>query len=539
MSHFQLDSAIQDSVRMDAPIQKGPMMRWQRKALESGVRTLSLSDAVNDSRGLSPRRPKSANPLTMKLTPNKKTPNTPTSARPSKTPSKTPTSKFRLRGKTPNKNTPTSKPGAQGASDRFIPNRTTTEMDISHYRLLNNEENEDPLSPNKIEYQRKLDENVGEQNAKILSFKQKAPQAKEGHISSLKVLYSAAKTTAPKSTSTRFIPQQAERVLDAPELLNDYYLNLLHWSANNHLVVALGGAVYIWDASDGSISQLFEIENQDEYVSSVQWIKEGNILAVGISTGAVQLWDVGAQKLVRTMTGHAARVGSLAWNAYILSSGCRSGAIHHHDVRVANHHIGTLANHSQEVCGLAWSPDGRHLGSGGNDNLVNIWGATMQESASPIHTFTQHLAAVKALSWCPWQPSLLATGGGTADRCINFWNITTGSMLASTDTNSQVCSIVWNKDYKELLSGHGFSQNQLTIWKYPSMVRVAELTGHSARVLSLALSPDGTTVASAAADETIRLWKCFAVDKTKKSVCGKVKDSGHMGKAMLMRGSIR
>lgn len=68
----------------------------------------------------------------------------------------------------------------------------------------------------------------------------------------------------------------------------------------------------------------------------------------------------------------------------------------------------------------------------------------------------------------------------------------------------QVCSIVWSTYYKELISGHGYANNQLIIWKYPVMSRVAELNGHMARVLHLALSPDGTTVLSAGADETLR-----------------------------------
>lgn len=81
----------------------------------------------------------------------------------------------------------------------------------------------------------------------------------------------------------------------------------------------------------------------------------------------------------------------------------------------------------------------------------------------------------------------------------------------------QVCALQWSSHYKELVSGHGYSNNQLTIWKYPSMKRTAELTGHMARVLQLCLSPDGSTVLSAGADETLRLWKCFVPDPAKKT----------------------
>lgn len=142
--------------------------------------------------------------------------------------------------------------------------------------------------------------------------------------------------------------------------------------------------------------------------------------------------------------------------------------------------------------------------------------ASHNSTSHYLHRLDEHCAAVKALAWCPFQSNLLASGGGSADRSIKFWNTHTGACLNTVDTHSQVCSLLWNRHERELLSSHGFSQNQLTLWKYPSMVKITELTGHTSRVLHLAQSPDGYTVASAAADETLRFWQVFGVPDTSK-----------------------
>lgn len=51
---------------------------------------------------------------------------------------------------------------------------------------------------------------------------------------------------------------------------------------------------------------------------------------------------------------------------------------------------------------------------------------------------TVGLAAVKAIAWSPHQHGLLASGGGTADRCLRFWNTISGTPLSYLDTDSQV-----------------------------------------------------------------------------------------------------
>lgn len=379
------------------------------------------------------------------------------------------------------------------------------------------------------------------EKARIIAYQHKAPNAPETHSNGLKVLYSQAKASpgsAAKKTM-RHIPQVPERILDAPEIVNDYYLNLLDWSANNFLAVALGPHIYLWNAANGEIQQLLELEGPEDYVCSVKWVKEGNFLAVGNSQGDVALWDVEHFKRLRLMNGHTDRVGSMSWNEYVLSSGSRSGKINHSDVRVAQHQVGSLSGHTQEVCGLAWSPDGKVLASGGNDNVLNLWpvaaaGHRYSENA-PKYSFTQHQAAVKALAWCPWQPNILASGGGTADRCVRIWNSNNGTLLNTIDTKSQVCSVLWASEYKELVTAHGYVNNEVTIWKYPSMTKTAELLGHSERVLHLSLSPDGTTLVSAGADETLRLWKCFLPDPNKTKFQSRGKTAG----SNILRGGIR
>ena len=208
--------------------------------------------------------------------------------------------------------------------------------------------------------------------------------------------------------------QTAEGTLDAPGLIDDFYLNLLDWGSNDILAIALGTKVYLWDASTRSASELVTVADEDGPVTSISWARDGRHLAVGLESSHVQLWDSTAVKLIRTLRGgHHNRVGSLAWNNDILTTGGIDGKINNNDVRVRSSIVQTYIGHQQEVCGLKWSASGHHLASGGNDNLVFIWDMSAASTdAQWLHRLQDHTAAVRALSWCPFQRTLLASGGG-------------------------------------------------------------------------------------------------------------------------------
>lgn len=421
---------------------------------------------------------------------------------------------------------------SQSQSDRYIPHRGGMDFDLSNRSLLSQIGGEDvdvSTEHAKLLLANTLDMSTSSltdasKPARVLSFKNKAPAPADGYQSSVRVLYSAqgAKKDTTVVKPMRHIPTAPVRVLDAPDMLDDYYLNLLSWGSNNMLAVALSQTVYLWNAATGDIQELMNVEsNANDYISSVSWIQQGGShLAIGTNDNVVQLWDVQAGRQVRTLRGHTGRIGALAWNQHMLSSGSKDTTVLNHDVRIQNHVVGRMTHHTQEVCGLAWSPDGSYLASGANDNTLCIMdqASMMTMDAQPKHVLTDHTAAVKALAWSPHERNLLASGGGTTDRCIKFWNASTGALVNNIDTGSQVCALQWSPFEKEILSSHGYAENQLSLWKYPTMARVKDLKGHTSRVLHMVTSPDGSMVCTGAADETLRFWNVFGVEGKKKTV---------------------
>ncbi|KAL4503155.1 hypothetical protein ABPG72_014384 [Tetrahymena utriculariae] len=307
-----------------------------------------------------------------------------------------------------------------------------------------------------------------------------------------------------KRKETRKINKIPFKVLDAPSLQDDFYLNLVDWSSNNILAVALGSCVYLWKADNNKVIKFCDLGSTS--VTSVAWHPKGHQLSLGTSAGQVQVWDASSLKMLRSYNDHAVRVGSLSWSTSLLACGSRDKTISLRDLRDDSTIVRKFKEHKQEVCGLKWSFDEQYLASGGNDNKLFVWN---NHSTIPICKFTQHTAAVKAIAWSPHQHGLLASGGGTQDRCIRFWNTQTSTMLDYIDTQSQVCNLMFGKTENEIVSTHGYSLNQIVVWKYPSLQKIAELTGHTSRVLFLAMSPDGQTIVTGAGDETLRFWKVF------------------------------
>jgi WD40 repeat protein len=180
-------------------------------------------------------------------------------------------------------------------------------------------------------------------------------------------------STESEFETIRKIPQEPERILDAPNLTDNFYYNPLDWGSKNILSVCLGTYSYLWNYNNLETNLLTKNKNEIEYCTS-SFMDNGVCIGLGLDNGEIELWDIEKKVKIRTLKGHNDRVGALAWNGYNLYSGSKDSNIFNHDVRIKNHVVMELSGgHNKEVCTIKWNSDFKYLASGGSDNLVCLW----------------------------------------------------------------------------------------------------------------------------------------------------------------------
>ncbi len=71
--------------------------------------------------------------------------------------------------------------------------------------------------------------------------------------------------------------------------------------------------------------------------------------------------------------------------------------------------------HFGHVYAVAWSPDGKWIASGSNDNTAQIWNAS---NGSHVHTYRGHSDRVEAVAWSPDGQRLAS---GSDDKTVQMW----------------------------------------------------------------------------------------------------------------------
>ncbi|OHT12740.1 hypothetical protein TRFO_17372 [Tritrichomonas foetus] len=289
----------------------------------------------------------------------------------------------------------------------------------------------------------------------------------------------------PKSSKRP--PQVTSKLLDAPDVLNDFPLKLIDVNQNhNAIAIALGTNVYIY--KDGNSVELMDGNTQ---INGVCWV--GDDLAIS-GDGHIELWDVNQQSPFEEFRDHNSRASALASYGNRFATGGDDGLIYLYDIRDKSCQR-MNAHPNNEVCALSWSLDGNALASSGTDNYVNVISKKKMRlpHGSPVH----------ALAWM--NSGILLTGEMGHEGVVHAFHTRSDDPPKTVYTGSPVSGICVT-DQWGLLIAHNDEAGTWDIWNPDLSKKISDYHGHRQGILNISASIEGSLVATISADESLCIW---------------------------------
>ncbi len=280
------------------------------------------------------------------------------------------------------------------------------------------------------------------------------------------------------------------------------------------LIVGTAFKVLVYDLAQPD-KPLFEMGEAGKSVACLALDTGGALLATGGSSfdGAIRLWDMAAGGIPRnTIPAHTENIFDVAYNPTgdLLASASRDKSLRVWDVASGKQVFQSMA-HKNWVHSVAFSPDGATLLSGGGDATIRVWDvAEWQE----IRQLPAHEITVDAIAFSSSQP--LMASAGQYDPAVQLWSTERWEPVLVLRGHEKVAgygvfSLAMSPDGTLLASGGG--DYTIRVWDIAAGsptygTSLAVLEGHSDWPDSLLFTPDGATLISASdRDGTIRLWQ--------------------------------
>jgi WD40 repeat protein len=285
----------------------------------------------------------------------------------------------------------------------------------------------------------------------------------------------------------------------------------------------------VWDAFSGE--ELFPLSGHSGLVLGVDFSPDGERLATASYDGSARIWDLGPERELFTMTGHDDIVYSAAFNPQgtRLLSGSNDGTAQVWDVAdPAAHSFGQQllsvgeAGVTNGVRAVAFSPDGSTFVASNAAGLAAVHDA---ETGQVLLTLRGHSPGqsgetiINGITGAAFSPDGKLIATASDDLTAKIWDAKSGSELmtleghvAATATNPPFEGVVQVAFHPNgtLLATAG-ADGTVKMWSTEDGRKILDRLVHQdSAVIDLAFSPDGSRLATAAFDGTAKVWRVSA-----------------------------
>jgi WD40 repeat protein len=279
----------------------------------------------------------------------------------------------------------------------------------------------------------------------------------------------------------------------------------------------VAGKVSLWDANnwnDPNWKPLRTLEGPPVQVHALAFSPDSRRLAGGFANGRLVLWDVQQETPVLTSSQqHSDQVLGVAFgpDGKFLASAARFrrrtvfDALRLWDAETAEavHELGADSagsGHTAAVNSVALSPDGRWLASGSGDQTVRLWSLETRRELPALRA--EHVDAVRCVAFSPDSRQLASA---SYDGTVMVRDVQTGRLLFRLEGHvGQVNSVCYSRDGSRIASGS--SDRTIKVWDAATGQELLTLEGHSGSVTCLAFSADGRRLFSLCSSRTLRVW---------------------------------
>jgi WD40 repeat protein len=242
--------------------------------------------------------------------------------------------------------------------------------------------------------------------------------------------------------------------------------------------------------------------------NAVAFSPDGKLVAMGggYIEGALEVWDIAANKFAVVLKGHEAPVWTVAFSTdgKFLASGGEDKTARVWDLG-SGKEIAKIDTFGKQVTGVAFSPDGKTLAATSNDNSAVLFDL---ESKKVKFTLSKHEGPVRGVAFSP-DGKVVATVG--KDKQVFLWNAETGKPRMSIKSPDVLYACVFTPDGKQLLvaggdegkgGDHSIKSIDMADKKATTLFK-----GHESSIWSLSVTADSKTLVSGGyTDKTARLW---------------------------------